>query len=335
MGHSAFVRVGAGNEYDKVPGTLGELLLAASATYGDDVALQVRRGLRYERISYVRAADLARRVAAWSVARGLAPGDRIAVRAPNMPEYVLLYLGAWLAGLVVVPIDVRTRPEVVTRIIADSGARIVFGSALIEDGAAGPAGTYALEELVPLVAGCAPLADLPRVAASALAVIAYTSGTTGTPKGVMLTHANLLAETAALARAYPLRRGLVALSILPLSHIYELTVTFLHGFTSGIRVTYLPRTNAATIARAMATLRVEGMTVVPELLRLMRRDLERRGVGFDDHAPPRGLLAEPRLQVEHEDRRVADVLVVLAVLLESERERVDPERVHLDFHTRE
>jgi len=81
-----------------VPRTLGEMLLAASARYGDDVAFQIRRGLRSERISYARAAEVARSVAAWCATRELRPGDRIATWAPNMPEYALLYFGAWLAG---------------------------------------------------------------------------------------------------------------------------------------------------------------------------------------------------------------------------------------------
>jgi len=252
------------------------MLLAASARYGDDVAFQIRRGLRSERISYARAAEVARSVAAWCATRELRPGDRIATWAPNMPEYALLYFGAWLAGLVVVPIDVRTRPEVIERTVAASGARLGFRSAALA-GTLGPSvETYVLEELIPLVATAGPRAALPTVAPDGLAVIVYTSGTTGTPKGVMLTHANLLAETAALGRAFPLRRGLAALSVLPLSHVYELSVTFLHGFASGVRVTYLPRVEAVTVVPAMAEARVEAMVVVPELLRLLLRGIERR-----------------------------------------------------------
>lgn len=259
-----------------MPSTLGETLLAASRRYGDDVAFQMRRRLRSERITYARAAHIARCVAAWSIRQGLAPGDRVAVWAPNMPEYAILYFGAWLAGLVVVPIDVRTQREVVQRTVAASGARIGFRSAALPESFGASVASYVLEDLAQLVAPCDPLRELPAVGSDALAVIAYTSGTTGAPKGVTLTHANLLAQTAALGEAYPLKRGLVALSVLPLSHIYELTVTFLHGFNSGIHVTYVPRVNTATVVRAMAEDRVEAFVVVPELLRLMLRGIERR-----------------------------------------------------------
>lgn len=258
------------------PSALGRVLLAAAARYGDDVAFQIRRGLRDERTTYARAAYLARCVATWCARRGLQPGDRIAVCAPNMPEYGLLYLGAWLAGVAVVPIDVRTRPEVVERTVAASGARMGFRSAMLAGAFGHSVESYVLEDLVTLIGSEEPSAIVPSITPDALAVIMYTSGTTGAPKGVMLTHANLLAETDALARAYPLKRGLVALSVLPLSHIYELTVTFLHGFRSGIRVTYVRRVNPATIARAMVEARVEAMVLVPELLRLMLRGIERR-----------------------------------------------------------
>ena len=259
-----------------MPGTLGEALLAAAATHGPAVAFQMRRQLRFERMTYTEAALHARRVAAWCVVHGLHPGDRVGVRAPNMPEYALVYFGAWLAGLVVVPIDVRTRPEVVARTLAASGTRVLFTSRVVPDGGAEDVDTYALEDLLSFVGASASPVEMPRVDGDALAAIVYTSGTTAEPKGVMLTHANLLAEIAGLRLAYPLRPGLVALSVLPLSHVYELTVTFLHGFTSGIRTTFVPRVNAVTIARAMAEAHVEAMTVVPELLRLMLRGIERR-----------------------------------------------------------
>ena len=259
-----------------MPGTLGEALLAAAATHGPTVAFQIRRHLRFERTTYTEAALHARRVAAWCAAHDLRPGDRIAVHAPNMPEYPILYFGAWLAGLVVVPIDARTRTEVVARTLAACDARVLFTSRALPDSGAPEVETYLLEELLTLVSGSERHGEMPRIGDDALAVIAYTSGTTADPKGVMLTHANLLAEIEGLRLAYPLRPGLVALSVLPLSHIYELTVTFLHGFTSGIRTTYVPRVNAVTIARAMAEAHVEAMTVVPELLRLMLGGIERR-----------------------------------------------------------
>jgi long-chain acyl-CoA synthetase len=91
--------------------TLGELILNTSARFGDDVAFQVRRGFRLERVTFRQAGERARETAGWLTARGLAPGDRVVVWSSNMPEYAMPYFGARLAGVVVVPIDVRIEKD--------------------------------------------------------------------------------------------------------------------------------------------------------------------------------------------------------------------------------
>jgi long-chain acyl-CoA synthetase len=259
-----------------MPRNLGALIPESAPAGGDAVAFQARRGFRRQRVTFREAAERARRVAGWLMASGLAPGDRLAVWSPNLPEYAVLCFGAWLAGVVAVPIDVRTPQDVVHRFVAAAEPRLGFTSRSL-DGTFGPPveATRSLEDLFDLVAGTPPLAPLPRVAADQLAEIAYTSGTTGLPKGVTLTHANLLAEVAALRAAFPLGRDERALSVLPLSHILELTITLLLGFACGVRVSYVPRLSPATLTRALREDRVTCLVVVPELLRLLLAGLER------------------------------------------------------------
>lgn len=256
---------------------LGELVLDAAAAFGDRPAFQIHRGFRLERVTFRQAGEHARRLAAWLLARGLSPGDRVAVWSPNMPEYAVLYFGAWLAGLVVVPIDVRTPQEIVDRFVASAAPRLGFKSRYLA-GALGPpvAETFALEDLFDLIAGAPPLAEPPAVGADDLCQIAYTSGTTGVPKGVMLTHGNLLAEVAALRVAFPLRPSYRALSVLPLSHAFELVVNLLLAFSFGVRMTYVSRVNAVTISRALREGQITCMALVPELLRLLLSGIERR-----------------------------------------------------------
>lgn len=256
---------------------LGELILASADTYGDDVAFQVRRGFRKERLSFKEVGQQARRVAAWFAARGLQPGDRVVVWSPNMPEYALLYFGAWLAGLVVVPIDVRTKQEVVDRFVAAATPRLGFKSKYLEGFFPQPVEeTHALEDLLDLVAASAPIESAPEVRPGSLCEIAFTSGTTGVPKGVMLTHGNLLAQVEALQAGFPLERRYRAVSLLPLSHIFEQAVNLLLVFSSGVRLTYVPKVNAATIVRTLREERITCFVLVPELLRLMLAGLERR-----------------------------------------------------------
>ncbi|MBI4505791.1 MAG: AMP-binding protein [Chloroflexi bacterium] len=256
---------------------LGELALEASAAFGDRTAFQIRRGFRLERITFRQVGERARRLAAWLLAKGLAPGDRVAVWSPNMPEYAVLYLGAWLAGLVVVPIDVRTPQEIVHRFVASASPRLGFKSRYAKGELGTPTvETIALEDLFDLIADTPPLAEPPAVGPDDLCEIAYTSGTTGVPKGVMLTHGNMLAEIAALHVAFPLRPTYRALSVLPLSHAFELVVNLLLTFTSGVCVTYVARVNAVTMSRALRESRITCLALVPELLRLLLSGMERR-----------------------------------------------------------
>jgi long-chain acyl-CoA synthetase len=256
---------------------LGELVLTSASAYGDDVAFQIRRGFRLDRLTYRQVAQHARQVAGWLSSQGLAPGDRIVVWSPNMPEYALLYFGAWLAGIVVVPIDVRTRQEVLDRCVAASEPRLGFKSRFLTGTFADPVHTtFDLEELFDLVQRTPPLESLPQVGPEHLCEIAFTSGTTGVPKGVMLTHGNLLAEVEALRVAFPLRRSYRALSLLPLSHALEQVIDLLLAYSFGVRVTYLQRINPATIARTLREERITCLILVPQLLRLLLTGLERR-----------------------------------------------------------
>lgn len=256
---------------------LGDLLLKAPDTFGDDVAFQVRRGFRLQRVSYRQAGVLARQLAGWLASEKVAPGERIAVWSPNMPEYAILYLGAWLAGVVVIPIDVRTRPEVVNRFVSIARPRLGFKSSALE-GTFGPPieKTLLLEDLFELISGAPATAHLPDVGPDALCEIAFTSGTTGQPKGVMLTHGNCLAEIDGLRQAFPIERGYRAISLLPLSHALEQVIDLLHTFSSGVRVTYLPRVNPLTLARTLREERITCAVVVPQLLRLLLTGIERR-----------------------------------------------------------
>ena len=140
--------------------------------------------------SFARLADRAARCAAGlSHGLGLAAGDRVALAMPNCPEYVELLYGIWHAGLCAVPINAKLHPQEIAYILADSGARACFTGGG-EDGLPGAiaVGSAAYRQLF-------EQPGMPLVAAGPddLAWLFYTSGTTGRPKGVMLSHRNLTA----------------------------------------------------------------------------------------------------------------------------------------------
>jgi fatty-acyl-CoA synthase len=207
------------------------LLLPTSA---DFLRLQARRsggGLFYagKQISYGELSAAVDGLAAWLAQRGLGPGDHIAIMAGNEPAFVAMMFAVWAIGAVGVPISVRSTMEETGRLLTHSRA-----AALLCDTSRGElARDTAAAVGVPAYVCCPDVPLQPRVlrrgAATAhrrpqapraeqLAVLAYTSGTTGAPKGVMVTHANLLWATLACAQARGDRPEGVGACISPLTH---------------------------------------------------------------------------------------------------------------------
>jgi long-chain acyl-CoA synthetase len=206
-------------------------LLADFLRFSGDVAVVQRRGYRREKLTY---AELHARVRFWSRAlagRGVSPGDRVLLWGPNSGEWVACFWGILLRGAIVVPMDSAASPDFVLRAIKDADVKLILRdrqqaelpgappSMVIDDlrdVAATPAPPYE--------AGVDPGDDSKR---STIAEILYTSGTTGEPRGVVLTHGNFLANLEPLERGidpyhkyerwlHPLR----FVSLVPLSHVF-------------------------------------------------------------------------------------------------------------------
>lgn len=286
--------------------SLVELLRAAAARYGARPAVARRGLLRYERWSYAELLARAEQAAATLAAWGVRPGDRVLTLAPNSPALVAAYFGVWAAGAILVPLDLRTPPAVVARIASRVAARLLLAAG---DEAGRPAGlpVQSLAALWPSTRDAAPViaspaeraapthavahpvapapvvdlaAALPRgVPPAAVAEIAFTSGTTGEPKGVVLTHANILASVRAGRGLLPLRPGDTVLSLLPLSHLLEQTGGLLVPLTRGAQIVYPPSRQPRVVLRALRDNRVSALVVVPQVLELLRRTLEREATG--------------------------------------------------------
>jgi len=178
-------------------------------------------------------------------AAGLEAGDRVALYAPNGIEFIRGYLGILKAGGVVVPLNTLLNPRELAYILSDSGARLfLFHPAL---GASAQAAAAALEapprrlDLSALGGG----REVPAVAVDPWrqpAAILYTSGTTGRPKGAVLTHANLVTNTRSVMAALELEPGRDnLLVVLPLFHAFAATVGLLTPLLHGLALTPVPR----------------------------------------------------------------------------------------------
>jgi long-chain acyl-CoA synthetase len=202
----------------------------------------------------VTAGDAAARIGRWQAALsslGLSAGDRVAICLRNGLDWISVDLAALGLGLVVVPLYVDDNPDNIAWCIADSEARLLvvegtkMASALRATGNALPP-IYVLHcdasdaeatvaALLPASAGAPQFRSLPK---DALATICYTSGTAGRPKGVMLSHGNIIANVTSCQQTGMTRSVDLYLSILPLSHMFERTGGYYLPLSIGARVVY-------------------------------------------------------------------------------------------------
>ena len=251
--------------------TLIDLLRAAAEAHGDKTALSMRMGLRKDTWSYARLWR-----AAHAVARSLreearlAPGDRLIVWGPNCPQLVATYFGAMLARIVVVPLDPYSTPEFIGRVAEKTAA------AAIITGFGVPAlAGYRMIHLtdLPFAAGGPLFGECP--AASDVAEIVFTSGTTGEPKGVILTHRNIVANVQSARDLIPEDSRYRLLSLLPLSHMLEQTVGLYLPLLNGNTIYYPTSRQSSVILKLMRRHRIITMVAVPQMIGLLLDGIER------------------------------------------------------------
>jgi len=244
--------------------------------YGEYVALAFE-GRRYTNLEQDRAAG---RLANALRRLGVCPGDRVMVMLPNCPEVTQSYAAILKCGGVIVPVIFLLGDREVAHILADSEARIVITSADMLWKVEAQIGVLPSLRHVLLVdgGGDGKTRSLGAEAAQEeesfatverrsddLAVILYTSGTTGVPKGVALSHDNLESNARAAAALHELEREDWAVSVLPLSHSYGLTVMNA-GHILGSRAALLRWFNPEEVLRTIQQFRAVSMSAVPTML---------------------------------------------------------------------
>jgi long-chain acyl-CoA synthetase len=232
------------------------------------------------------------RLAAWRLrALGLEPGDRLLTWSPSTPRLPAVYWGAMRAGVIVVPLDLRMAPAVLQRIAERSGARVLAmdeGQDAPDPDAAGLT-AYRHVRLADLTADPddafpvdweARLDAWPRPTRESLFEVIYTSGTTSAPKGVMLTHGNILHTLDVCRRLLP-PRHLRSISLLPLSHLFDQAPVLFYGTMLGAEITYVRSRHPRVIFEALREVRVNVMIVTPQVLDLfwtaLAREVEKQG----------------------------------------------------------
>jgi long-chain acyl-CoA synthetase len=261
---------------------LANLVPAAASKAGDRVAVRLgRRTLGFGELDAVSSV-----VAASLRARGVEPGDRVGLMLPNGLEFPACYFGALRMGAVVVPMNVQLKPREIAHIVRDSGATVVLAGEEVEAvaaegiqlaGVAGDAMTPgSLTDGGP-AGGEDPLGREP----DDTAVILYTSGTTGSPKGAELTHANIGRNTQAISELFGLGGSDVILGALPLFHAFGQICGMVAAVAAGAELSLLPRFDAGRVLKILEGDRTTVFMGVPTMYGALLSEAESRHVSAE------------------------------------------------------
>jgi long-chain acyl-CoA synthetase len=236
--------------------------------------------LEAARLSYAQLDELSDRVAAGLAAAGVAPGDRVGLQLPNIPQFVIAYFGILKAGGVVVPMNVLLKAPEIEFQLRDSGARVLitFGALLDESAKAAEAAAvtslYVVTESgVPaagtafdvLLAGDPPGPQLAWRNPADPAVIIYTSGTTGTPKGAVLSHLSLYMNADIPGRLFEFNADDTVVVALPLFHVFGLSSVMNTCILLGGTMSLVPRFEPRAVLELMRRDRVSVFMGVPTM----------------------------------------------------------------------
>ena len=288
----------------RIPNTLlHDLVLGETAARGDKPALI--DGPTGRTITYRQLASGITRVAAALAARGFASGDVLALFAPNLPEFAIAFHGALAAGGVVTTIDSLATAQDLEYQLRNAGPKILVTVPAFLDRAAPVAQRLGIELFVfgeaAGATGARPFKALlegntpaPRVARAAndVAVLPYSSGTTGFPKGVMLTHRNLVANLLQIGGLVQITTEDRLIAVLPFFHIYGMHALMNLALWRGATIVTMPRFELEPFLELLQRYRITRAMVVPPLMlalanhpAVMRYDLSSLRAVYSGAAP--------------------------------------------------
>src|SRR3954464_5003892 len=243
----------------------------AAARPGNVAVKRDERALTYAALDAEAA-----RVAGLLRAKGVRPGDRVGIMLPNVEYFPICYYGALRAGAAVVPMNVLLKEREVAYYLGDSEAKVLLAWHQFADGAHGGAEQTDAEcvlvepgDFEAMLARCQPAAEVAKRRPEDTAVILYTSGTTGTPKGAELTHSNLLRNVEVSVGLFGLDERAVTLGALPFFHAFGQTCALNATVSVGGRLTLIPRFDGGKALEILERDRVTVFEGVPTMYAAM------------------------------------------------------------------
>ncbi len=284
--------------------TFYQRIQEAAQKFPANIALEIQRQQTVERVTFAELSRMSESVANWLSTR--VPEDaRVAILAANHPRWVAAYLGIIAAGRTAVPLDTAFQADQVKKLLIDSGASFLFcdgkhlpvavaaadgiNVGLVMTSAAGEQNLTPRKISEPTLAAdldsifaVGPAGFQPVVPAeNDLAALLYTSGTTADPKGVMLTHANLVGEANSVLAVVKIGPEDALLGILPMFHVLAQMANLFLPLFNGARVVYLETLNTTELLRALQERNITAFCVVPQFYYLIHerifKELDKRG----------------------------------------------------------
>lgn len=260
---------------------LNNILKDAAKKFPNKPALSMKISHRVKTLTFRQVYDTARQIALFLEENGIKKGDKVLIFAPNSPYWGTIFWATILNGNILVPVNIQNTSAQINKIIDQTEAKIIFKSHFLKRDINPIVKSCEIEFLTDLISKFNPNDFVePEIDENDLIEILYTSGTTGEPKGVMLTHKNIYSNIQAVAERKMLSENKdQLLSILPLTHILEQTVGFFLPFFYKAQITYTHSYSA--IAELMQEYKVTKMIAVPEFLKLImskvKSEAEKKG----------------------------------------------------------
>ena len=274
--------------------TFYDSFLKCADQWPQNVALEIQGRDEVEGYRYDELRQMSQSIARWITENKFEAGSRLAILADNHPRWVAAYLGINAAGCTAVPLDTAFHADQVAKLLRDSEASLLFtdtrhlpivrdavkslqvGIVLTDPGspAQQSASGWASDLDSIFAAGPGDFTPVPS-SADDIAALLYTSGTTADPKGVMLTHANLMAEASGVFGVLKLGPEDAVLGVLPLFHSLAQMANLLLPLSAGARVVYLETLNTTELLRALRERKITAFAVVPQFFYLIHERISK------------------------------------------------------------
>ncbi|HZS77507.1 MAG TPA: AMP-binding protein [Ktedonobacteraceae bacterium] len=254
--------------------TINDLFQTACERFSTRTALlEPRNDSEMTSLTYSELQQKVRGFAGYLQEQSLQKGDRILLWSASRIDWMISFLGILQIGGVVVPIDVNSKPDFINRLISITDSKYIITTRKQFDSLAPTTLPFIDIDALPQAAFLAT--QVPDTDEDDLAELVFTSGTTGLPKGVMLTHKNISSNALAALKVVDIRPDDRALSILPLSHMFELTIE-IAILSAGASIVYARTLSPDTLLKLLATQNVTVMVLVPQALQLFMNGIERQ-----------------------------------------------------------